>query len=68
MLPNSSQVLLYHKPIDMRKGINGLSVMVAMHCDLILGMAVFIYFIIRIIINLNFYTGSETVFACYIRF
>ena len=29
MLPNSSQVLLYHKPIDMRKGINGLSVMVA---------------------------------------
>ena len=29
MLPNSAQVMLYHKPIDMRKGINGLSVMVA---------------------------------------
>ena len=29
MLPNNSQILLYHKPVDMRKGINGLGIMIA---------------------------------------
>lgn len=29
MLPNNSKILIYHKTIDMRKGINGLSILIA---------------------------------------
>ncbi len=29
MLLNNARVLLYHKPVDMRKGINGLSIIVS---------------------------------------
>ena len=29
MLPNNSKILIYHKAIDMRKGINGLSIFIA---------------------------------------
>ena len=29
MFPNNNQILLYYKTIDMRKGINGLSILIA---------------------------------------
>lgn len=34
MLPNHNKVMLYHRSIDMRKGINGLSILVAAELSL----------------------------------
>ena len=33
MLPNNSKILLYSKPIDMRKSINGLSILISEHLN-----------------------------------